>query len=103
MIQKKYNGAAIFAAAGLIACGPQVSLPPVQPMPDVDSPIAKLYVDRCGRCHGAPNPGVHIAKEWPPVLHRMQNRMAQKGVKPLSTDEFATLLEYLQKYARGAS
>lgn len=71
-------------------------------MPDADSPIAKSYIDRCGRCHGAPNPGVHTAMEWPPVLHRMQNRMAQKGVKPLSADEFTMLLEYLQKHARGA-
>lgn len=96
-------GTAVIASMVLVACGPQATPLPAQPLPEADSPVAKMLVDRCGRCHGAPNPAVHTAFEWPSVIHRMQNRMSQKGVKVLSDDELATLIAYLQKYARGAS
>lgn len=89
----------MLVVVGLVACAPQFTPPPGQPLPEAGSPIATLYVDRCGQCHGAPSPLAHTAIEWLPVVHRMQNRRAQKGMKLLTPDEFSTLVEYLQRHA----
>lgn len=68
-------------------------------LPDATSPGARLLVDKCTGCHGAPHPDVHPIDNWKAVLHRMQNRMTMKAHEPLTQEEFATLLEYLQHYA----
>lgn len=68
-------------------------------LPEPGSAGAMLLEDKCGNCHGAPHPDVHTAKMWPAVLHRMQNRMTMKAYKPLSDEDFAVLLDYLQQHA----
>lgn len=86
------------AALMLTACN--TSLPPPPPLPDASSPVAQWMAERCGKCHGAPNPALHPANEWPNVVFRMQKHMAQKGQPALTAEEYRALLEYLQKYAR---
>jgi len=69
-------------------------------LPDADSAGARLLKKKCSACHGAPQPDVHVASLWPSVLHRMQNRMTMKAYYPLTKNEFATLLSYLQKHSK---
>jgi cytochrome c2 len=91
-------GAAVVCAA----CETQVPAMPTQPLPDADSAGARLLATRCGQCHGVPAPTTHTAQMWSGVVHRMQNRMAQKGKPPLTPDEVNTLIAYLNTHARGA-
>jgi mono/diheme cytochrome c family protein len=89
-------GAAVLCAA----CETQVPATPPQALPDAESTGAQLLMDRCGQCHGVPAPTTHTAQTWSGVVHRMQNRMAQKGKKPLTPDEINTLVAYLNTHAR---
>jgi len=68
--------------------------------PDVGSPQAQLYVEKCSQCHAAPLPSAHSAKIWPSVLDRMQVRMKTKHVPPLSREEMSIILGYLQQHAK---
>ena len=95
---KKRSSLLCCAALLLSACDTSLPLPP--PLPDAASPAAQLMVKRCGRCHGAPNPALHPANEWPNVVFRMQKHMVQKGYSALTQDEYLALLEYLQKHAQ---
>ncbi len=98
MLKKKSSLLLCCAALLLTACDP--SLPPASPLPDAASPAAQLMVKRCGSCHGAPNPVLHAANEWPNVVFRMQKHMTQKGLPAFTSEENTALLEYLQKHAR---
>jgi len=68
--------------------------------PEPDSTQAQLYLLKCGECHAAPLPTAHIAITWVRVIERMQYRMISKKIAPLNDDEKASILEYLQKYAK---
>lgn len=74
---------------------------PKQPhvYPDSGSPQAKLYLEKCGRCHAAPLPTAHTARVWPSVLDRMQVRMKAKSTTPLTREEMSIILGYLQQNA----
>ncbi len=82
----------------LTACGetPQPARPDY---PAADSAGARLLTSRCMTCHVAPLPSVHTAAEWAHVVERMQMRMRSKGYPPLSEQESATLVDYLQAHA----
>ena len=97
MLKKKSS---LLCCAALVLSACDVSLPPPPPLPDAESPAAQLMANRCGRCHGAPNPALHPASEWSNVVFRMQKHMAQKGLQALTPDEHFVLLEYLRKHAR---
>lgn len=97
MAKKKIN---LLCCVMLMLSACDTSLPPSPPLPDAASPAAQIMVNRCSRCHGAPNPALHPASEWPNVVFRMQKHMTQKGQQALTPDENTTLLEYLQKHAR---
>ena len=97
-MSKKKSSLLCYAALVLSACN--TPLPPPLPLPDAASPAAQLMAKRCSRCHGAPNPALHPANEWPNVVFRMQKHMAQKGLPALTADEHTALLEYLQKHAQ---
>ena len=83
----------------LFACAEKIA-EPVRELPDLASPGAKILLKKCAGCHGAPQPDVHMAKMWPAVLHRMQNRLTMKAYDPLTEKEFEVLLSYLQKHSR---
>jgi len=87
---------------GLVACSqePQSNPLKVTDYPEYDSEPAELYVSKCSGCHAAPLPRVHTARQWSSVVQRMQMRMKNKAVQPLTSNELAIVLDYLQKHAR---
>ena len=70
-------------------------------LPDPESPGARLYATRCTGCHRLYAPGVMTAEMWKITVERMQGELARRGVPPLSADEQALLLEYLDRHSTG--
>lgn len=61
----------------------------------------ELFELRCGgMCHQLPEPKMLKAKQWRMILGVMQQRMKQKGIEPLSDEEFETIFGYLKENAR---
>jgi len=66
----------------------------------------------CVQCHNLPNPAMHHAAKWPPIVERMVLRMEGRGnlgvlmsemmagVKAPSHEEAATLVAYLRKHGQ---
>ena len=90
-------------------------LPPtVEPkrLPEPRSEGARLAVTYCVQCHYLPNPAMHHAAKWQPVVERMVWRMEGRGnlgglmqdmmagVKAPTADEQVALVRYLQKHAQ---
>jgi len=70
-------------------------------LPDPESPGARLYATRCTGCHRLYAPGVMTAEMWKITVERMQGELARRGVPPLSADEQALLLDYLDRHSTG--
>ena len=90
-------------------------LPPtfaVRQLPEPQSAGAQLTVRYCVQCHNLPNPAMHHAGKWPPVVDRMVVRMEGRGnmgtlmsdmmagVTAPSDEEKKTLVEYLRRHAQ---
>jgi hypothetical protein len=90
-------------------------LPPtVEPerLPEPRSEGAHLAATYCVQCHYLPNPAMHAAVKWTPVVERMVWRMEGKGnmgrlmqdmmagVTAPTADEQVKLIRYLQKHAQ---
>jgi hypothetical protein len=90
-------------------------LPPTfQPsqLPEPDSPGAALTRRYCVQCHNLPNPAMHHAQKWPPLVERMVLRMEGRGnmgqlmvemmagIKAPGEQETATIVAYLQRHAQ---
>ena len=90
-------------------------LPPtfaLEQLPQRDSRGARLVVGYCVQCHNLPNPAMHHADKWPPIVERMVLRMQGKGnlgnlmtemmagVKAPSDEETKEINAYLQRYAQ---
>jgi cytochrome c2 len=90
-------------------------LPPTfeaRQLPERRSAGAQLVVRYCVQCHNLPNPAMHHAAKWPPVVERMVLRMEGRGnlgvlmaemmagVKAPSLEETATLVAYLRKHGQ---
>jgi hypothetical protein len=81
-------------------------------LPEPDSPGARLTLRYCVQCHNLPNPAMHHAAKWPPIVERMVLRMQGRGnlgtlmeemmagVEAPSEEETGTLVAYLRKYAQ---
>lgn len=80
---------------GLLAAGCDAGLP------DPDSSGARLYATRCIGCHRLYGPGVLTGEMWRITVARMQGELARRGLPPLSADEQALLLEYLDRHSMG--
>jgi hypothetical protein len=72
-------------------------------LPDPDSPGAQLYAARCAGCHRLYAPQAMTAEMWKITVARMQGELARRGVPPLSGDEQALLLEYLDRHSTGGA
>jgi len=92
-------------------------LPPAldpQQLPEPGSQGARLTAAYCVQCHFLPNPAMHDAAKWKPVVARMVWRMRGNGnmgklmhemmadVKAPSADEQAQLVRYLARHAQQA-
>jgi len=90
-------------------------LPPtVEPdqLPEPKSAGAQLTVRYCVQCHNLPNPAMHHAAKWPPIVDRMVIRMEGRGnmgalmsdmmagINAPSEEETRTLVAYLRRYAQ---
>jgi cytochrome c2 len=90
-------------------------LPPsVEPaqLPEPKSAGARLTARYCVQCHYLPNPEMHTAARWQPIIERMVWRMQGKGnmgplmkemmagVQAPSDAEAATLSAYLAKHGQ---
>jgi hypothetical protein len=74
-------------------------------LPDASSPGATLEIRYCSQCHAAPPPSAHTAREWADVTARMQEHITDKstsngGVMVPSSSEMASIIRYLDKYAK---
>lgn len=81
-------------------------------LPERSSPGAQLTQRYCVQCHNLPNPAMHHAEKWPPIVERMVLRMQGRGnmgalmsemmagVVAPSEAETGTLLAYLRKHAQ---
>ncbi len=70
-------------------------------LPDSESPGARLYAARCTGCHRLYAPGVLSSQMWKITVARMQGELARRGLPPLSADDQAVLLDYLDRHSTG--
>ena len=90
-------------------------LPPTfaaRQLPERDSAGAELTIQYCVQCHNLPNPAMHHAAKWRPIVDRMVLRMEGRGnmgslmndmmagVKAPTVEEKRTLVAYLRKHAQ---
>ncbi len=90
-------------------------LPPaIEPrdLPEPGSEGARLTARYCVQCHYLPNPQMHTAARWVPIVERMVWRMQGKGnlgevmkemmadIRAPSQNEVAVLTRYLQKHGQ---
>jgi cytochrome c5 len=90
-------------------------LPPTfeaRQLPEPRTQGARLAQRYCVQCHNLPNPAMHDAAKWPPIVERMVLRMEGRGnMGPLMSDMMAgvraptveekrTLVAYLRKHAQ---
>lgn len=81
-------------------------------LPEPDSRGAKLVLRYCTQCHNLPNPAMHHAAKWPPIVERMVARMQGKGnlgklmaemmagVEAPSDEDKQALVAYLRRHAQ---
>ena len=81
-------------------------------LPEPGSQGARLAQRYCVQCHNLPNPAMHHAAKWPPIVDRMVVRMEGRGnlgklmtdmmagVKAPAPEETLALIAYLQKHAQ---
>jgi hypothetical protein len=69
------------------------------PLPDKDSPAAQLYARRCDNCHRPYNPHGLTPAMWDLKVKLMEPKMQKAGMPPLTSDERASILQYLERYA----
>ena len=90
-------------------------LPPTfeaKQLPERDSAGAELTIRYCVQCHNLPNPAMHNAAKWSPIVDRMVLRMEGRGnmgslmndmmagVKAPTVDEKRSLVAYLRKHGQ---
>ena len=83
--------ATVFAVLAVSGCSPT--------LPEPDSPGARLYKERCDSCHRLFAPSTLKFEMWKVQVDRMQGEMARRGVPPLTTEERATVLDYLKRHS----
>ena len=81
-------------------------------LPEPGSPGAQLTLRYCVQCHNLPNPAMHHAAKWRPIVDRMVGRMQGRGnlgtlmadmmagVKAPGAGEARVLVDYLRKHAQ---
>ncbi len=72
------------------------------PLPEPESPGAKVYASRCNTCHRLYAPRALTYEMWKMKVALMQGEMVRRGLPPLTRDERELLLEYLQRHSQDA-
>jgi hypothetical protein len=86
-------GVALVCAAGACACS--------RPLPDAESPPAKLYAARCGGCHAVYQPATLTPHMWQVQVERMDQKYRAVGQPVPTPQEKAQILDYLTRHAGG--
>jgi mono/diheme cytochrome c family protein len=68
-------------------------------LPEPESDGAKLYAARCDSCHRLFPPSSLKSEMWKMKVESMQGEMARHGLPPLTDQERATVLDYLQRHS----
>jgi Dihaem cytochrome c len=87
--------ALLLAAAAAV----QISACARTPLPEPHSHAAHLYARRCGGCHQPYNPHTMTAAMWKAQVDRMQSKIAEAGLQPLSAGQRKVILDYLTRNA----
>lgn len=66
-----------------------------------DAPGRLLFAQKCGTCHGLPDPRQHAPDDWVSVVRRMNGRMQDLLGTVLSQDEMQRVVLYLEAASRG--
>ena len=69
-------------------------------LPSPDSRGAALFREICSRCHSLPDPKLHVSKDWPAVVKRMESNMQAMGKRVMSVEEKDTIERYLMRHAQ---
>jgi hypothetical protein len=88
--------------AGLMGRAPAPGAAEVEPLPEPDSPGAKLVSSYCVQCHARPSPQLLTSAQWGRVIGRMHVRIEGR-VTPMKTpseEEMKTILAYMKQHAR---
>lgn len=70
------------------------------PLPDAQSSGARLFAEKCNACHALPHPKRLTAEQWRHILGVMEQRIHERGMPALTTEERKSILEYLQQHSR---
>ena len=69
------------------------------PLPDAESPEARLYARECGICHAPYAPHLLKPAMWQMQMERMASLRRQRGLSPLTAREENIILDYLTRHA----
>jgi len=84
----------------LAGCTSYVQRPGGGLMPEAQSAGARVFVSRCSTCHDTPHPRRHDYATWRYLVGLMEQRMAERGVAPLTDAERSAILAYLKDNGR---
>lgn len=87
--------------AGCSSEGPPSAASPDGAAATTRDDVSRAYVQYCGGCHGAPLPGSHVAREWPSIVARMQQRRISARLGPIPPEQLRDIIDYLQANAAG--
>jgi mono/diheme cytochrome c family protein len=65
-----------------------------------EAPGRLLFAQKCGSCHGLPDPSQHSPDDWVAVVRRMNGRMQDLLGRTLSQDELQRIVLYLEAASR---
>lgn len=60
-----------------------------------NSPGAAAFSSSCSQCHALPNPRLHSAAGWPPIVRKMQSFAKQMGKKVITDQQAREIENYL--------
>ena len=61
----------------------------------------ELFMQDCGRCHALPDPTQYPAQQWPAVVARMRQHMADRNAASLTDEQAREIVAYLEKASGG--
>ncbi len=68
-------------------------------LPEHDTYAGQLYANRCGQCHAPFNPRALTPAMWQVQVAAMQDKMRAAGIAPLTSEQSATIMDYLTRNA----
>jgi hypothetical protein len=71
------------------------------PLPEAESPDAKLYEARCGTCHYPHLPRALTPAMWKVQVERMDQKFREARMQVPSAQEKERILAYLTRHAGG--